>query len=131
MPNNSPLSVEYTTCLKTSKNGMPCSTYVPIYFHPGLSYTLFKMKYWLCYSGIVSLIDEAMFDNKFDSKFDIWSDGLVVKSLDFQPAPSSKPLGSSKADPAFYPSEVDKMSNRNFWELNGKKETASSKWLQP
>ena len=87
MPNNSPLSVEYTTCLKTSKNGMPCSIYVPIYFHPGLSYTLFKMKYWLCYSGIVSLIDEAMFDNTFDSKFDIWSDGLVVKSLDFQPGP--------------------------------------------
>ena len=29
----------------------------------------------------------------------------------------------------FHPSEVDKMSTRNFWELSGKKETASSKWL--
>ena len=35
--------------------------------------------------------------------------------------PCSKPLGGSKVDSAFHPSEVDKMSTRNFWELNGKK----------
>ena len=41
----------------------------------------------------------------------------------------SKPLGSSKVDSAFHSSEVDKMSTRNLLELNGKKQTASSKWL--
>ena len=35
--------------------------------------------------------------------------------------PCSKPLGGSKVDSAFHPSEVGKMSTRNFWELNGKK----------
>ena len=33
----------------------------------------------------------------------------------------SKPLGSFKVDSAFHPSKVNKMSTRNFWELNGKK----------
>ena len=33
----------------------------------------------------------------------------------------SKPLGGSKVDSGFHPSEVDKMSTRNFWELNVKK----------
>ena len=35
--------------------------------------------------------------------------------------PSSKPLGGSTVDSVFHPSEVDKMSTRDFWELNGKK----------
>ena len=35
--------------------------------------------------------------------------------------PCSRPLGGSKVDSAFHPSEVDKMSTRNFWELSGKK----------
>ena len=35
--------------------------------------------------------------------------------------PCSKPLGGSKVDSAFHPSEVDKVSTRNFWGLNGKK----------
>ena len=35
--------------------------------------------------------------------------------------PCSKPLGGSKVDSAFHPSEVDKTSTRNFLELNGKK----------
>ena len=35
--------------------------------------------------------------------------------------PCSKPLSGSKVDSAFHPSEVDKMSTRNFWELSGKK----------
>ena len=34
--------------------------------------------------------------------------------------PYSKPLGGSKVDSAFHPSEVGKMSTRNFWELSGK-----------
>ena len=34
---------------------------------------------------------------------------------------SSKPLGGSKVDSAFHPSEVDEISTRNFWELSGKK----------
>ena len=33
----------------------------------------------------------------------------------------SKPLGGSEVDSAFHPSEVVKMSTRNFWELSGKK----------
>ena len=33
----------------------------------------------------------------------------------------SKPKGGSQVDSAFHPSEVDKMSIRNFWELSGKK----------
>ena len=38
-----------------------------------------------------------------------------------QGVPCSKPLGSSKFDPSFHLSEVDKISTRNFWELSGKK----------
>ena len=38
----------------------------------------------------------------------------MVKALDFQ---CSKPLGDFKVDSAFHPSEVDKMSTRNIWEL--------------
>ena len=30
-------------------------------------------------------------------------------------------IGGSKVDSAFHPSEVDKMSTRNFWELSAKK----------
>ena len=30
-------------------------------------------------------------------------------------------FAGSKVDSAFHPSEVDKMSTRNFWELSGKK----------
>ena len=41
----------------------------------------------------------------------------------------SKPLGGSKVDSAIHPSEVDKMNTRNFWELSGKKKTASLKWI--
>ena len=32
-----------------------------------------------------------------------------------------KPLGGSKIDSAFHPSEVNKISTRNIWELSGKK----------
>ena len=35
--------------------------------------------------------------------------------------PCSKPLGGSKVDSAVYPSEVNKMSTRNFWKLSDKK----------
>ena len=35
--------------------------------------------------------------------------------------PCWKPVGGSKVDSACHPSEVDKVSNRNFWELRGKK----------
>ena len=35
--------------------------------------------------------------------------------------PCSKPLDGSKVDSAFYPSEVNKMSTRTFWELSSKK----------
>ena len=32
----------------------------------------------------------------------------------------SKPLGGSKFNSTFHPSEVDKVSTRNFWGLSGK-----------
>ena len=53
----------------------------------------------------------------------LWGSGQVVKALDFQfRGPVFKTTGGgSKADLAFHPSVVDKMSARNFWELNGKK----------
>ena len=35
--------------------------------------------------------------------------------------PYSKPLGDSKVDSAFHPSQVDQMSIKNFWELSGEK----------
>ena len=64
-------------------------------------------------------------------KITSWSNGLVVKALDSQSRGPvfQKPLGGSKVDSAFHPSEVGKMSTKNFWELSGKKQTASSKWL--
>ena len=46
---------------------------------------------------------------------------LVVKALDSNPGVSlSKPLSGSKVNSAFHPSEVNKMSTRNFWGLSGK-----------
>ena len=35
--------------------------------------------------------------------------------------PCSKPQGGSKSNSAFHPSEVNKVSTRNFWGLSGKK----------
>ena len=37
--------------------------------------------------------------------------------------PGSKPQGVSKVNSAFHPSEVDQLSTRNFWRLNGKRKT--------
>ena len=49
-------------------------------------------------------------------------DGLVFRRWISNPGvPCSKPLGGSKVDSAFHPSEVNKMSTRNFWGLNDKK----------
>ena len=42
-----------------------------------------------------------------------WIPNLVV--------PCSKSLSGSKVDSAIQPSEVHKMSTRNFWELSAKK----------
>ena len=39
--------------------------------------------------------------------------------------PGSKPQGSSKVNSAFHPYEVDQLSTRNFWGLNGKRKTIS------
>ena len=49
------------------------------------------------------------------------NDSLGYKVLDNQSrGPVFKTIGS-KADSVFYPSKVDKMCTRNFWELGGKK----------
>ena len=46
----------------------------------------------------------------------------MVKALDSQSrGPMFKTLGGSKVDSAVHPSEVDKMSTRDFWELGGKR----------
>ena len=55
-------------------------------------------------------------------KLPLWSNGLMVKVLDAQSrGPLSKPLGGFKVSSAFHPSEVDHLSTRKSWELNGKK----------
>ena len=55
-------------------------------------------------------------------KININRSGSVVKLLDSQSRVlCSKPLGCSEVDSALHPSEVDKMSTRDFWELSGKK----------
>ena len=47
---------------------------------------------------------------------------LVDKALDSQSRVLYlKPLSGSKVDSAFQPSDVDKMSTRNFWDLSDKK----------
>ena len=45
----------------------------------------------------------------------------TVKNVAKQNYFAIEPLGGSKVDSAFHPSEVGKMSTRNFWELSGKK----------
>ena len=63
-----------------------------------------------------------LFNNVPAKVIDIWSNGLVVKALDYQSrGPVFKTTGGSKVGSAFRPSKVDKMSTRKFWELNGKK----------
>ena len=62
----------------------------------------------------------------------IWSlDYWLRRWIPNQGVLCSKPLGVSKVNSAFHPSEVDKMSTRDFWELGSKKWTASSKWHKP
>ena len=47
------------------------------------------------------------------------NNGLVVKVLDSQSRSLMvKALGGSKVNSAFHPSEVDKTSATNFWELS-------------
>ena len=52
----------------------------------------------------------------------LWSNGLMVKVLDFQSkGPCTKLLGGSKVNSAFHPSKVDKVGTRNFSGLSGNK----------
>ena len=68
--------------------------------------------------------------NQYIGANSLRDNGQVVKVLDSQSRGlCSKPLGGSKIDSAFHPSEVGKMNTRNTWELSGKKQTASLKWL--
>ena len=61
------------------------------------------------------IIGKSVFQEK-NSRF------LVVKTLDsLSRVPSSNPLDGFKLDSAFHPSEVNKLSSRNFLERNGKK----------
>lgn len=48
--------------------------------------------------------------------------GLVVRRWIPNPeVPGSKPLGRSKVHSAVHPSEIDRMSTRNFWKRSSKK----------
>ena len=52
----------------------------------------------------------------------LWSNGLVIKELDSQSSgPMFKTTGWLQGRFSFDPSEVDKMSTRNFSGLGGKK----------
>ena len=53
---------------------------------------------------------------------------IIIHNVHQMRIPCSKPLGGSMVDSAFHPSKVNKMSTRDFWELSGKKYTASLKW---
>ena len=51
-----------------------------------------------------------------------WNNDLVVKVLDSQSkGPVFKTTGWLQGLLSLHPSEVDKISTRNFWELSGKK----------
>ena len=73
--------------------------------------------------------DWDQIDIKLEAKYVIyqklatwWSSGLVFKALDSQSrGPVFKTIGwlQGRLSP-FYPFEVDNMSTRNYWELNGK-----------
>ena len=52
-------------------------------------------------------------------KMEQWSGGLDTE-IQIQGSQVQN-QGGSKVDSAFHPSEVDKMSTRNSWDLNGKK----------
>ena len=56
--------------------------------------------------------------NQFLSSFDSNSLKRWLPNLG---VPCSKPLGGSKGDLAFHPSEVNQVTTKNFWELSGKK----------
>ena len=52
-------------------------------------------------------------------KLGVNSNDLVIKLLESQSrSPMFKTLGGSKVDSTFHTSEVDRISNRNFWKLN-------------
>ena len=56
------------------------------------------------------------------SAYDLWSNGLVIRVLVPNVGfPGSKLLGGSEIDLAFHLSEMDQMSTRTSWGLNGKK----------
>ena len=78
------------------------------------------------YIGIFLKHKKLGVKSKIMGMFGTWSDGLVVKVwlrcwISNPGVPCSKPLGGFKVNLAFHPSDVDKMSARNIWELSGKK----------
>ena len=60
----------------------------------------------------VTLMKKIDFDNDTIENIRCWIPNPRV--------PPSKPLGGSKINSGFYPSEIDQMSTNNFWELSGK-----------
>ena len=49
-----------------------------------------------------------------------WKSDFSPTGIPNSGVPCLKPMGDSKVESAFDPSEVDKMSTSNFWELCGK-----------
>ena len=64
---------------------------------------------WQCILSLITTIRKLL-----------WSNGLVITTpqSQFNPNPSSKPMGCSKVNSAFHPSKVDQMSTRNSRKLS-------------
>ena len=81
------------------------------------SYAAMWRRVWLCWGILVFLLywlpyqDILFYSNLKILRCWIPNPGVLC----------SKPVGGSKVNSAFHPSEVDKMSSRNFWKLSDKK----------
>ena len=78
------------------------------------------------YCPLVWMFHTKQLNNRINSLHEkalrvTYQKALIRRWIPNPGVPYSKPLGGSKVDSAFHPSEVDKMSTRNFWELSGKK----------
>ena len=94
----------------------------PKYANIGITQTSDSLQTWLRPHWMWNL--ELKIEYAFGVSITIiWGFGLMALRhwIPNPGIPCSKPLGDSKVDSAFHPSEVDKMSTTNFWELNGKK----------
>ena len=72
-------------------------------------------------NGLVYCIQKEAIDNGRERKHNGTMEQWLWRWISSPGVPCLNPLGGSKFDSAFHPSEVDHMSTRNFWEVSGKK----------